>query len=119
MHEEPAAQQREPPPADSDRLPELLRPLFWDCDFEQVSWQEHHDYVIRRVLSEGTLDSIRWLRGRLDNATLRDWIVRHEGRGLSSRQLRFWEVILDLPAEKVNAWLDNEGRRLWEGRGRG
>ena len=109
----------DPSSATSDRLPELLRPLFWDTDFDQVSWRDHRDYVIRRVLSAGTWDTVRWLRGHLSDQELRQWIVQHEGRGLSSRQLRFWEVVLDLPGAKVDAWLKTEGRRLWEGRGRG
>jgi len=103
----------------SDRLPEILRPLFWDTDFDQVSWQEHRDYVVRRILSAGTWDAVGWLRGRLDDAELRQWIVQHRGRGLSSRQIRFWEVVLDLPSAEVDAWLADEGRKLWEGRGRG
>ena len=107
------------PPDASDRLPEMLRPLFWDSDFDHISWQEHRDYVVRRVLSAGTWDAVCWLRAGLDDAALRQWIEQHEGRGLSSRQLRFWEVVLDLPHELVDAWLDSDGRRLWEGRGRG
>jgi len=102
-----------------ERLPEMLRPLFWETDFDQISWQDHRDYVIRRVLSAGPWDAVCWLRGHLGCAGLRQWIEKHEGRGLSSRQLRFWEVVLELPSEKVNAWLQSEGRKLWEGRGRG
>jgi len=106
-------------PATSDKLPEMLRSLFWDTDFDQVSWRDHRDYVVRRVLSAGTWDAIGWLRGQISDGELRQWIVRHEGRSLSSRQLRFWEVVLDLPSAKVDAWLADEGRKLWEGRGRG
>ena len=40
---------------------------------------------------------------------LRQWIVQHEGRGLSSRQLRFWEVVLDLPHDRVNGgWIQKD-----------
>jgi hypothetical protein len=107
------------PSCASDRLPETLRPLFWDSDFEQISWQEHRDYVVRRVLSAGTWEAVCWLRARLGDAALRQWIEQHEGRGLNSRQLRFWEAVVDLPRSLVDAWLGSEGRRIWEGRGRG
>ncbi|MEI8374984.1 MAG: hypothetical protein WCJ35_19340 [Planctomycetota bacterium] len=107
------------PPNTTDCLPEMLRPLFWDSAFDQISWQGHRNYVVRRVLSAGTWDAICWLRARLGDAALRQWIEQHEGRGLSSRQLRFWELVLDLPCELVDAWLGSEGRRIWEGRGRG
>lgn len=106
-------------PAVSVRLPEMLRPLFWDSDFERVSWQINRDYVVRRVLTAGKWEAICWLRAELGDAALRRWIEQHEGRGLSSRQLRFWELVLDLPRGLVDAWLRSEGRRIWEGRGRG
>lgn len=104
---------------DTDLLPETLRPLFWDTDFDQLAWRVHRDYIIGRVLSAGTWDAICWLRTRVDDQVLRQWIEQRKGRGLSSRQLRFWELILDLPHARVDAWLQSEGRKFWEGRGRG
>jgi len=101
------------------RLPEILRPLFRNSDFDQLTWRDHRDYVVRRVLSAGTWDAVCWLRVRFSDGVLRQWIDQHHGRGLSSRQLRFWELILDLPRPLVDAWLQSEGRRIWEGRGRG
>ncbi len=99
-----------------DELPQTLRPLFWDCDFDRLTWREHRDFVVRRVLTDGPWEAVCWLRRRLGDDTLRQWIVEHQGRGLSRRQLRFWEVVVDLPAGLVDAWLDSEGRRIWEGR---
>jgi hypothetical protein len=46
---------------------------------------------------------------------IRDWIIRHRGRQLSSQQVRFWEAIIGLPAEDVQQWLAEPERRLWEG----
>ena len=102
----------------SDKLPELLRPLLWDSDFDQVTWRGHRDYVVRRVLSAGTWDAVCWLRAASATAPA-PWIEQHQGRGLSSRQLRFWELVLDLPRPLVDTWLASEGRKIWEGRGRG
>ena len=97
---------------------EVLRPLFWDCDFDHVSWREHEDFVVRRVLSEGTWESVCWLRVQVGDCALRQWIERHRGRPLSRQQLRFWELVLDLPSGLVDAWLASEGRKIWEGRTR-
>ena len=94
----------------------MLRPLFWDSDFDRLTWQEHRDFVVRRVLSSGPWKAVCWLRARLGDAALRQWIERHRGRGLSSRQLRFWQLVLDLPSTLVDGWLESEGRRIWEGR---
>lgn len=97
-------------------IPETLRPLFWDCDFDALQWGEHHDFIVRRILVDGPWEAVRWLRSQLGDAELRAWIERHEGRPLSPQQLRFWQVILDLPAQMVDAWLQSPERRIWKER---
>lgn len=94
----------------------MLRPLFWDCDFSQISWVLHRDLVISRILANGTWEAIRWLRDALGDEGLREYVVAHRGRGLSPRQLRFWELILGIPRRTVSAWLKEPGRTVWEGR---
>jgi hypothetical protein len=96
-------------------LPESLRPLFWDCDFATLDVVRHNDFIVGRVLASGPLDAIRWLRRQYGDDVIRDWIIRHCGRQLSSRQLRFWETVIGLPAADVQQWLTGPERRLWEG----
>lgn len=103
------------PPPTPDALPEMLRRWFWDCDFDQLTWEEHRDFVVRRVLSAGTWDAVCWLRARLGDSALRQWIQQHQGRSLSSPQLRFWELVLDLAPGLVDTWLASPGRKIWEG----
>ena len=45
-------------------LPEMLRPLFWDCDFERLDWRRDREYIVGRVLVHGPWDAICWLRGK-------------------------------------------------------
>ena len=100
----------------STRLPPTLRPFFWDYDFARLSWRTDRDLIIARILAVGNWQSLRWLRRRVPDAELRAWIMNRRGRGLSNRQLRFWELILELPHRQVNAWLAEPARRIWEGR---
>jgi hypothetical protein len=97
-------------------LPEALRPLFWDHDFDALSWHRDRDFIIGRILAAGTWESIRWLRARIGDCGVRDWILRHAGRGLTPQQLRFWELVLGLPQQEVDAWLAREGRQVWDRR---
>jgi hypothetical protein len=99
-------------------LPQALRPLFWDCDFEQLDWQAHRDFIVRRVLVEGEWDAVCWLRRELGDSCLGAWILQQQGRALSPQQLRFWELILDLPKDEVDRWLQTEASAIWEGRSR-
>lgn len=96
-------------------LPEFLRPLFWEHPFDKIDFVEHYDFVVGRILIEGDWNAIRWLRHRIGDEALRDWIVRHEGRGLTPPQLRFWHLIVKLPASDVDRWLAERGPG-WEDR---
>ena len=98
-------------------LPECLRPLFWDCDFAALRGDRDVDFVIGRVLAAGSWDTIRWLRRTVGDAAIREHIVRHRGRALSSEQIRLWELLVGLPAEAVAEWLASPERKTWEGAG--
>ena len=104
--------------ARSSRLPAMLRALFWDYDFDALTWEKDRDLITARVLASGGWDTVAWLRARVGDPALREWIERHRGRGLSPRQLRFWELILGLPHHQVNTWLATEEREIWEKRAR-
>lgn len=87
-------------------LPEHLRSLFWDYDFQQLSWPASAELVIARILERGGDEALRWLRKTLGDENLRSWILTRQGRGLDAKRLRFWQVILDLPEEQVNRWVE-------------
>ena len=98
------------------RLPEQLRSLFWDYAFSQLSLATDRDLIIRRILINGSWDAVRWLRKRLGDPELRDWLITHRGRGLTPRQLRFWGVLYDLPARQVNQWVKTAQTGVWDKR---
>ncbi len=100
-------------------LPGHLRPLFWDVSFSPLAWPQDRDFVVGRVLAEGDWDAIQWLRGRIGNRGVREWILRHTGRGLSPQQIRFWELILGLPVDLADAWVARARQGVWERRNRG
>ena len=94
-------------------LPEQLRPLFWDYSFSQLSFAKDRDLIIRRVLANGSWDTVRWLRKRLGDQEVRKWLISHSGRGLTPQQLRFWGVLYDLPARQVNQWVKAAQLGVW------
>lgn len=97
-------------------LPELLRGLFWEYPFDELSWEEDRDLVIGRVLARGPWETVQWLRREVGDEAVREWIERARGRGLSRRQLRFWQLILELPGEEVDGWLEEREPDVWEHR---
>jgi hypothetical protein len=90
----------------TERLPELLRPLFWDYDFESLGWPTSRDLVVARILQNGGDDAVRWLRQVMEDAPLGAWIRKHQGGGMDPRRLRFWQLMLDLPEDEVNGWIE-------------
>lgn len=100
----------------SPRLPAKLRALFWDYDFAALTWGDDCDLIIGRVLAAGNWEAVTWLRSRVGDRALRDWIEQHQGRGLSPQQLYFWELVVGLPHRQVNRWLAAEGRQIWQER---
>ena len=100
----------------SEHLPEEFRFIFWDYDFRQLRWKKDRDFIISRLLSHGDWPALQWLRSRVASVSLRNWLLTRRGAGLSSRQLRFWELILELPHREVKEWLKEEGREVWERR---
>jgi len=104
------------PRSSPPRLPRMLRPLFWDHDFDVLNWKQDRDLIVARVLASGSWNVVRWLRRRLGDEALREWLQQRRGAGLSPRQLRFWELILELPHRQVNAWLAAPERTVWDRR---
>lgn len=94
-------------------LPLQLRPLFWDYTFSRLSLIQDKDLIIRRILSDGSWDAICWLRRKIGDRELREWLIAHRGRGLSARQLRFWGLLYDLPSRQVNRWVKTAQNGVW------
>jgi hypothetical protein len=94
-------------------LPESLRPFFWEYRFSSLSLPDDRDLVIRRILSQGSWEAVRWLRKEIGDTELREWLILHQGKGLSPRQLRYWELIYDLPSRQVNQWVQNAKNGVW------
>ena len=102
--------------ADSASLPDELRPLFWDCDFEHLQWQKNSDFITDRILTSGEWNALQWLRAKIGDASLREWLTSHQGGGLSPERLRFWELVLRIPHRIVNSWIMKESRSIWQQR---
>ena len=86
------------------RLPKNLAPFFWDTPFEKLSWEADREFIIHRLLADGSWEAITWMRRQTGDAALRKWLIAHRGRGLNQRQLRFWSLALAIPKRQVKSW---------------
>jgi hypothetical protein len=83
-----------------------------------LRWPAHRDFVIGRVLQSGGMAASEWLRETVPDVALADWIGKRNGRGLDPRQLRFWQLALNLPAADVDRWVTLASERAWARRTR-
>lgn len=97
-------------------LPVALRSLFWDYPFDELRWPAHRDFVIGRILQSGGTAAIEWLRHAVSDVDLAEWIGQRDGRGLDARQLRFWQIALNLPPADVDRWVALTRKGPWERR---
>ncbi len=97
----------------SVRRPPSLRPFFWDYNFSRLTWTADRDLIIARILAVGNWDSIRWLCRRVSDAELCEWLVLRRGGPLGKKSLRYWELILRIPKEQVDAWIADPEREKW------
>lgn len=104
------------PMSERSGLPNRFRLFFWDYPFARLSLVKDRDLIIRRLLSNGSWDAVRWLRREVGDEQLREWLISHQGRGLSARQLRFWGVLFDLPSRQVNQWVRTVQNGVWGNR---
>lgn len=94
-------------------LPEDFRKFFGDTDFDALSWSDHRDFTVSRILISGDRESMRWLRRTLGDAGLRDWLIRRRGDSLDKRRLRYWELILELDPDLVGSWIARQETNPW------
>jgi hypothetical protein len=90
-----------------------LKSLFWEYDFQSLSWERDGHFITKRILTHGGLWAWDWLRDQIGDAALREWLLNNNGAGMEPRRLRYWELILDLPDQEVNRWVSLQTNTPW------
>ncbi|OLE51632.1 MAG: hypothetical protein AUG51_22015 [Acidobacteria bacterium 13_1_20CM_3_53_8] len=99
--------------ASANGLAPELRRLFWEYDFDSLSWERDGHFITKRILTHGGLRAWDWLRDRIGDAALRQWILDNNGAGMDKRRLRYWELILELPSDEINQWVAAQSGSIW------
>jgi hypothetical protein len=94
-------------------IPANLRQYFWEYSADDLSWEQSRHTIVLRLLQSGGLDAAIWLRSRMSDADLREFIERRQGRGIGPRRLRFWGLVLNIPRERVDGWIGLVQNNPW------
>ena len=73
-------------------MPEELRDLFWEFDAVELRVAKAKTTIFLKVLTRGRPSHKAWLVERFGREQVRDWIVRRQGRGITTAAMREWGV---------------------------
>jgi hypothetical protein len=73
-----------------ERLPAELRDLFWEFDAAELRVAKARTTIFLKVLTRGRPVHKAWLAKRFGREQVRDWIVRRQGRGITTAAMREW-----------------------------
>ena len=72
------------------------------------------NFIIRRILEYGDFNSYRWLRSKMGDEQLRQWVIARNGKGLTPRQIRYWALVLDIDSNLADQWVRTASQTIWE-----
>lgn len=83
----------------SEKLPEFLKPYFWDVDFEKLGSKKGAFFITKRVLDRGTTQALLWVVNQYGTGMIRQVVT--STRDLDRSTANFWADMLDLNKNKV------------------
>ncbi len=85
-----------------NRLPEFLRPLFWDVDFDPLRIPGHERYMIERILELGNDTAVRWAWRTFGPEAIAQTVRR--SRAISPNTASLWALILRIPRKSIRCF---------------
>lgn len=79
------------------RLPEYLKPLFWDVNFDEVSITRSPHFIISRLMEHGDESALRFLTSTFSRDEL--VAVLRTSRSISRRSRKLWALLLGIEVE--------------------
>ncbi len=82
-------------------IPQHLRSLFWDVNWQTLNPGSFPEYTIARILEYGDERAVAWLRETFTEEAIRR-VISNERR-LSRRSANFWALTFGIPFHEVAA----------------
>lgn len=76
----------------NEKLPDMLRKYFWDCDFDGIDMNSHDIFIAERILNFGDMAAVEWLMSKKDSEFFKQ-LVRNS-RNLDRKTRNYWKIIL-------------------------
>jgi len=74
------------------KFPSSVTQYFWGDDLNQLSWPKHQTYIIKTLLQQGNLKSLKWLFQKKSKSALKKFTQKNH---LDSKSKNFWAIYLN------------------------
>ncbi len=81
------------------KLPKFLYHYFWDTDAANVNLSKNYEFVIKRVLDEGSLQGLKWIFNNFDKKMVTETVKKGEGWHIDS--LYFYANYLKIDLKEI------------------
>lgn len=81
------------------KLPKNSKTLFQEVKIHELNLTKDRDFIIARVIEDGTLEDVKWLRQNYTNKDIEE--VVKESRVISPITANFWKEILNIKGEII------------------
>ena len=70
-----------------------FKKYFWDCDFQNLKWDNHKTFISERILNFGDIESVKWLKNRLSKEEL--FYIICNSKNIDAKTKNYWKIILE------------------------
>jgi hypothetical protein len=84
------------------KIPNWMKPYFWDVNLEDLDIIEHHIYIIERLLNEGDHHTLSWVFLTYSEEMIKEAVT--VGRGLSTKTARCWQNYFGLKEDEMRCF---------------
>jgi len=86
--------------------------LFWDVDLKELDSQKNKKFIIKRILSRGSLDDFRWASSYYGKKLIKDVLIKN--RTLDAKSQNFWQLYFNIDKSKcVQTQLTKKHSAFW------
>ena len=93
-------------------IPPRLAPYFPDHDLKSLNLNRDRDFILTRLLENGTSVDLKWIKKRFSAKDLHQFILTEAHKHLSPRALRFWELMENISEKRKDPPWQKMGRLL-------
>lgn len=82
-----------------EKLPEFLKPYFWDVNFRSLDAEKDRTFILKRVIDRGNTQALRWTLDRYSVESIKEIVFK--SRDISRKTANFWAKIFNLDPKAV------------------